>query len=49
MLQVSQYTVSLETLIGKDENSQLSNFIEDEAVCPSLETISHHLLREELE
>ena len=45
---ISQEPVSLETPIGEEEDSQLGDFIEDEAAVAPPEAASHTLMREQL-
>jgi RNA polymerase primary sigma factor len=49
ILQAGQYAVSLESPLGEDGEAELSDIIEDKGTPPPLDTVSHHLLQEELE
>ncbi len=45
ILKISQDTVSLETPVGEEEDSQLSDFIEDEETLSPEESAAHQLLK----
>jgi RNA polymerase primary sigma factor len=49
VLQAGQYAVSLESPLGQDGDGELGDIIEDKGTPPPLDTVSHHLLQEELE
>ncbi|WP_200907193.1 RNA polymerase sigma factor RpoD [Ardenticatena maritima] len=49
MIRVAQHPMSLETPVGDDGETNLSDFIEDDSSPSPLDHTSQHLLREELE
>ncbi len=49
IMKVSQEPVSLETPIGEEEDSHLSDFIEDRTALPPPDVALHQLLREQIE
>ncbi len=48
IVKVAQEPLSLETPIGKEEDSRLGDFIEDKDVDAPVKTVAHELLREDL-
>ena len=48
IIKVSQEPLSLETPIGKEEDSRLGDFIEDKDADAPVKTVAHELLREDL-
>jgi len=46
---ISQLPISLESPIGEDENSHLSDFIEDHNVLPPVDAASRQLLKEQID
>ncbi|MDO5695702.1 MAG: RNA polymerase sigma factor RpoD [Eubacteriales bacterium] len=48
VMRISQDPVSLETPIGEEDDSHLSDFIEDEGTLSPEDKVSHNLLREQL-
>jgi RNA polymerase primary sigma factor len=49
IIKVSQEPVSLETPVGEEEDSHLSDFIEDRAAIPPADVASHQLLKETID
>ncbi|MEW6034549.1 MAG: RNA polymerase sigma factor RpoD [Chloroflexota bacterium] len=49
IIKISRQPVSLETPIGEDEDSHLSDFIEDRSSVPPAEAASRQLLREQID
>ncbi len=49
IIKVAQEPISLETPIGKEEDSRLGDFIEDEETESPVASVTHELLREDLE
>ena len=48
IINVAQEPLSLETPIGKEEDSRLGDFIEDKDADAPVKTVAHELLREDL-
>lgn len=48
IIKVAQEPLSLETPIGKEEDSRLGDFIEDQGADAPVNTVAHELLREDL-
>ena len=48
IIKVAQEPISLETPIGKEEDSRLGDFIEDKDADAPVKTVAHELLREDL-
>ena len=48
-MRLSQEPVSLEMLIGAEENSSLGDFIEDESVLDPMDVVSRELLKEQMQ
>ena len=48
IIKVAQEPLSLETPIGKEEDSRLGDFIEDKVADAPVKTVAHELLREDL-
>ena len=48
IIKVAQEPLSLETPIGKEEDSRLGDFIEDKDADAPVKTVAHELLREDL-
>lgn len=46
---ISQEPISIETPVGKDEDSHLGDFIADESISSPMEAVTYHLLKEDLE
>jgi len=48
VIEVSRTPVSLEMPVGKEGDSRMGDFIEDDRVAPPLDAASYHLLREQI-
>jgi len=48
VIEVSRIPVSLEMPVGKEGDSRMGDFIEDDRVAPPLDAASYHLLREQI-
>jgi len=48
VIEVSRSPVSLEMPVGKEGDSRMGDFIEDDRVAPPLDAASYHLLREQI-
>jgi RNA polymerase primary sigma factor len=49
MLKVSRYPLSLERPVGEEGDAELGHFIEDDDTPAPVESVSRHLLRDQLE
>jgi RNA polymerase primary sigma factor len=49
IISISQEPMSLESPVGNEENSELSDFIEDENLPGPMDATSMHMLREQLQ